>query len=172
MIAQKYRKREWQKWNNIYRCTQRAPFELCLRVLVSALFLIIFLLFTSLDTSGTQDTYLAPLGLDNFILAKNWSQDPLFLVTSFLSILSTSSEFSTGHAFYLFKLIFSVVTSFVLLSEGKISKKEKEEVKELKKIMIAQKQRKKSGKTRSISRGAHRERHLSCVYVCWFPPCS
>ena len=58
---------------------------------------------------------------------------------SFLSIFSMYSKFSTGHAFYLFKLIFSVVTSFVLLSEGKISKKEKEKVKESKKIMIAQK---------------------------------
>jgi len=50
-----------------------------------------------------------------------------------------SSEFSTGHAFHLFKLIFSVVTSFVLLSEEKISKKEKEQVKESQKTMIAQK---------------------------------
>ena len=57
-----------------------------------------------------------------FILAKNWSKDPLFVVTSFMSILSTSYEFSTGHTFHLFKLIFSMVTSFVLLSE-KISQK-------------------------------------------------
>jgi hypothetical protein len=56
-------------------------------------------------------------------LAKNWSQDPLFLVTSFSSILDPSSKFSTGHVFHLFKLKFSVVTSFVLLSEEKISKK-------------------------------------------------
>ena len=108
---------------------------LCLRVLISALFLIIFLMFTSLDTSGTWnvnrpatktstlDTNLASSGSKIFILAKNWSQDPLFVVTSFLSISSTSSEFSTGHAFHLFKLIFSMVTSFVLLSEEKISKK-------------------------------------------------
>ena len=41
---------------------------------------------------------------------------------NFLSILSTSSKFSTGHAFHLFKLIFSMVTSFVLLSEEKMSK--------------------------------------------------
>ena len=104
-------------------------------MLISALFLIIFLLFTSLDTSGTwnmnrpatktstRDTYSALPGLKNFISAKNWSQDPIFVVTSFLSILSTSSEFSTGHAYHLFKLIFSMVTSFVLLSEEKISKK-------------------------------------------------
>ena len=69
-------------------------------------------------------------GSKNFILAKNWSRDPLFVVISFLPILSTSFEFSTGHAFHLFKLIFSVVTSFVILSEEKISKKEKEKVKE------------------------------------------
>ena len=61
-------------------------------------------------------------GLDIFILVINWSQDPLFMVTSFLSFLSMSSEISTGHGFHLFGLIFSVVTSFVLLSEGKISK--------------------------------------------------
>ena len=104
-------------------------------MLIFALFLIIFLLFASLDTSGTwnmnrpatktstRDTYSALLGSDIFILAKNWSQDPIFMVTSFLSILSMSSEFSTGHAFHLFKLIFSMVSSLVLLSEEKISKK-------------------------------------------------
>ena len=73
--------------------------------------------------TSTRDTYLASLGLENFILAKNLSQDPIFVVTSFLSILSTSSEFSTGHAFHLFNLIFSMVTSFVLLSEEKYKKK-------------------------------------------------
>ena len=100
-----------------------------------ALFLIIFLLFTSLDTYGiwnvnmpatktsTRDTYSALSGLENFILAKNRSQDPIFVVTIFLSNLSTSSEFSTGHAFHLFKLIFSMVTTFMLLGEEKISKK-------------------------------------------------
>ena len=131
----KNREKEVQKWNNIQRSTQRAPFELCLRELISTLFLIIFLLFTSLDMHGTwninkpaaktstRGTQSASPGLENFILAKNWSQDTLFVVTSFLSILRTSSEFSTGHAFHLFKLIFSVVTSFVLLSEEKISKK-------------------------------------------------
>ena len=108
---------------------------LCLCVLISTLFLIIFLLFISLDTSDTQnmnrlatktstrDTYSALPGLKNFISGKNWSQDPIFVVTSFLSVLSTSSEFSTGHAYHLFELIFSLVTSFVLLSEEKISKK-------------------------------------------------
>ena len=98
----------------------------------SALFLIIFLLFTSLDTSGTwnvnrpatktstRDTFSALPGSENFILAQNWPQDPIFVVISFLSILSSSSEFSTGHAFHFFKLIFPVVTSFMLLSEEKI----------------------------------------------------
>ena len=106
-----------------------------------ALFLIIFLLFTSLDTSitwyvnrpatktSTLDTFSALPGSENFILAKNWSQDPLFVVTSFLSILGMSSEFSTGHAFHLFKLLFFVVTSFVLLSEEKISKDKKKKSK-------------------------------------------
>ena len=101
---------------------------------MTALFLIIFLLFTSLDTSGTwnmnrpatktstRDTYSALPGSKNFILAKNWSQDPIFVLTSFLSILSTSSEFSIGHAYHLIKLIFSMVTSFILLSEEKITK--------------------------------------------------
>ena len=73
--------------------------------------------------TSTRGTYLALPGSKNFISAKNWSQDPFFGVISFLSILSTSSEFSTGHAYHLFKLIFSMVTSFVLLSEEKISKK-------------------------------------------------
>ena len=94
------------------------PFELCLRVLVSALFLIIFLLFTSLDTSGTWNvnrlatktstwnTYSALSGSEKFILDKNLSQDPIFVVTSFLSILSSSSEFSTGHTFHQLKLIY------------------------------------------------------------------
>ena len=125
----KNREKEGQKWNNIQRSTQRPPFELCLGLLISALFLTIILLFASLDTSGTwnvnrlatktstRETYSALSGSENFILAKNWSQDPIFVVTSFLSILSMSSEFSTSHAFHLFKLIFSVVTSFQLLSE-------------------------------------------------------
>ena len=104
-------------------------------MLIFTLFLIIFLLFTSLDASGTwnvsrpatktstRDTYSALLGSKNFILAKNLSQDPIFLVISFLSILSMSSKFSTGHAFHLFEHLFFVVTSLVLLSEEKISKK-------------------------------------------------
>ena len=109
---------------------------------ISALFLIIYLLFAPLDTSGTwnmnrpatktstRDNYSALPGSKNFILAKNLSQDPIFVVTSFLSILSSSSKFSTGYAFHQFKLIFSVVTSFVLLSEEKISKNKKNKVQE------------------------------------------
>ena len=89
--------------------------------------------------TSTQDTYSALLGLKIFISAKNWSQDPIFMLTSFLPILSTSSEFSIGHAYDLFKLIFSTVISFVLLSEEKISKKEKEKVKESQKNNDSQK---------------------------------
>ena len=92
-------------------------------------------MFTPLDKSGTWnmnrpitktstwDTYSASSGLEKIILVKNWSQDPIFVVTSFLSILSTSSKFSIGHEFHLFKHIFSMVTSIVLLGEEKISKK-------------------------------------------------
>jgi len=154
-----------------------------LSVLIFALFLIIFLLFTSLDTFGIWnvnmpvtktriwDTYSALSGSQNFILAKNWSQDPIFVLTSFLLIFSTSSEFSTGCAFHLFKLIFSMVTSFLLLSEEKISKNKKKKSKNPKKQRQL-KNREERGKTGTISRGAHRERHLSCVCVCRFPPCS
>ena len=104
---------------------------------ISVRFLIMFLLFTSLDTSGTwnvnrpatktstRDTYLALSCSKIFILTKNRSQVPIFVVTTFLPNLSMSSKFSIGHAFHLFKLIFSVVTSFVVLSEEKISKKKK-----------------------------------------------
>ena len=111
-------------------------------MLIFTLFLIIFLLFTSLDTSGTwnmnrpatktstRDTYSALTCLKIFIFTKDRSQDPIFVVTIFLSNLSMSSEFSTGHAFLLFKLIFSVVSSFLLPSEEKISKKEKDKVKQ------------------------------------------
>ena len=120
-------------------------------MLISALFLIIFLMFTSLDTSGTwnvnrpatktstRDTYSALPCSKIFILTKNRPQDPIFVVTSFLSILSTSSEFSTGHAFHLFNLIFSVVTSFMHLSEEKYQKNKKKKSKNPKKTMIARK---------------------------------
>ena len=93
----------------------------------------------------TQDTYSASSGLEIFILAKNWGQDSLFMVIGFLSILSTSSKFSTGHAFHLFKHIFSMVTSFVLLSEEIISKKLKEKVIESQKNNNHQKIEKKEG---------------------------
>ena len=86
--------------------------------------------------TSTQDTYSALLGSKNFILVNNWSHDPIFVGTSFLSILSMYSEFSIGHAFHLFKLIFSVVTSFLLLSEEKYKK---EKVKESQKTTTAQK---------------------------------
>ena len=67
-------------------------------------------------------------------------------------------QISTGHVFHFFKLIFSVVTSFVLLSEGKISKKEKEKVEISKKTTIAQKTEKKErGERGIIFRGAYRE---------------
>ena len=120
--------------------------------------------------TSTRDTYLASLDSEIFILAKNWSQDPLFVVIGFLSILSTSSKFSTRHAFYLFKLIFSVVTSFVFLSEEKISKNKKS--KNPKNNDSPKIEKKESGKSGTISRGAHRERHLRCVRVGWFPRCS
>ena len=96
-------------------------------MLIFTLFLTIFLLFTSLDTSGiwnvnmpatktsTRDTYSALSGSKKIILAKNWSQDPIFVVISFLSILSMFFEFSTGHAFHLFKLIFFVTLLSTIL---------------------------------------------------------
>ena len=74
-------------------------------------------------------SYPTLLGSKNFVLAKHWSQDPLFVVISFLSILSMSSEFSIGHAFHLSNLIFSVVTSFMLLSEEKYQKNKKKKSK-------------------------------------------
>ena len=99
------------------------------------------------------------LGLENFILAKNWSQDPLFVVTSFLSILSISSEFSIGHAFHLFKLIFSMVTSFVLLSEEKYTKNKKKKSKNPKK----QRQPKNREKKRGTKVEQYLEEHIESV---------
>ena len=98
---------------------------------------------------STRDTYSALPGLKNFILAKNWSQDPIFVLTSFLLIFSTSSEFSTGCAFHLFKLIFSMVTSFLLLSEEKI-KKEKDKVKESQKSNDSPKEGREGKKRNNI----------------------
>ena len=98
-----------------------------MRALISALFLIILLRFALLNTSGTwnmntpttktstRDTYLASSGSEIFILAKNWSQDPLFVVIGFMLILNTSSEFSIGHAFQLFKLISALFLIIFLL---------------------------------------------------------
>jgi len=124
-------------------------------------------LFTSIDISGTwnvnrpttktstQDTFSAlPCSKKN--LAKKWSKDPIFLVTSFLSILSMFSEFSTGHGFHLFKLIFFVVTSLVLLSEEKISEKIKR-----KSQRIPKKQRHpKNGEERGAKVDQYLEEHI------------
>ena len=104
-------------------------------------------------------------GSENFILAKNWSQDPLFVVTSFLLILSTYSEISTSHVFHLFKLIFFVVTSFVLLSEG-------EKVKISQKNNDSRKNRKKRGAKEEQYLEEHIEKpKVSCVCVCCLVPC-
>ena len=89
--------------------------------------------------TSTRYTCSASSAMENFILAKNWSRDPLFLVTSFLSILSTSYEFSTGHGFHLFKLKFSMVTSFVVLSEEKYQRNKRKKSNNPKKILIDQK---------------------------------
>jgi hypothetical protein len=98
---------------------------------------------------------LALLGFENFILAKNCSQDLLFFVTSFSSILDPSSEYSTGHVFHFFKLKIYVVTSCVLLSEEKIKIKKSQRIS---KINDNQKIEKiKRGKSGTISRGAHRD---------------
>ena len=97
--------------------------------------------------TSTRDTYSALPGSEKFVLDKNWPQDLIFMVTSFLSILSSSSEFSTGHAYHLFKLIFSVVTSFLLLSEEKI-KKEEEKVKESQKSNDSPKRGKRGAKAK------------------------
>ena len=83
--------------------------------------------------------------MENFILVKNSSEDPIFVVTSFLSILSTSFEFSTDHAYHLFKLIFSMVTSFVLLSEEKISKNKKKRSKNSRKQRQPKNREKREG---------------------------
>ena len=79
------------------------------------------------------------------------------MVTSFLSILSMSSEFSTDHDFHLFRHIFSVVTYFVLLSEEKYQKIKRKSQRILKNNDSPKIEKKERGKTRTISRGAHRE---------------
>jgi hypothetical protein len=94
-------------------------------------------------------------------LVKNWSQDPLFLVISFSSILDPSSEISIGHAFYWFKLKFFVVTSCVLLSQEKISKFFLKKIESSQKNNDTPKNRKiERGKRGTIFRGAHREDSL------------
>ena len=86
---------------------------------------------------------------ENFKLVKKWSQDPFFVVTRFLSILSKFSENSTGHVFRLFRLIFSVVTSFLLLSKGKISKKYNKKVEISQKNKDSPKNKKRVGQKRN-----------------------
>jgi hypothetical protein len=97
-------------------------------------------------------------------LPKNGPEDRLSEPGRFLSIFGISSEIFTGYAFYLFKLKFFVVTSCVLLSQGKISKKLKEKVKSSQKNNDTQKNRKiERSKRGTIFRGAHSGRMLSCV---------
>ena len=83
------------------------------------------------------------------------------MVTSFLSILSMSSEFSIGHAFHLSNLIFSVVTSFVLLSDEKYQKIKRKSQRIPKDNDSPKIEKKERGKSETISREAHRERHVS-----------
>jgi hypothetical protein len=91
-------------------------------------------------------------GFAKFTLPKNGLEDRLSEPGRFLSIFGISSEISTGQAFYLFKLKFFVVTSCVLLSQGKISKKLKKKLKVPKKTMTPQKIEK--------LRGAKEEQYL------------
>jgi len=79
------------------------------------------------------------IGFKKFYFGKNWSRDPLFVVISFLPILSTSLEFSTGHAFHLFKLIFSVVTFLCSKMKKKYQRNKRKKSKNPKKILIDQK---------------------------------
>ena len=123
--------------------------------------------------TSTRYTCSASSGMENFILAKSWSQDPLFVVISFFSILTTSSEFSTGHAFHLFKLILFCGYFFCAPKWRKNIKKIKWKSQRIQKNNDSPKiEKKERGKGGTISRGAHREHHLSYVCVCWFPPCS
>ena len=111
-------------------------------------------------------------GSENFKLVKNWSQDHVFKVTRFLSILSKSSEISTGHVFLLFELIFSVVTSFVLLSKRKISKNKIKKSKFSKKTTTAQKIEKRGAKEEQYLKEHIEKAKVSCVSVCYLVPCS
>ena len=100
-----------------------------------------------------ESSVLGFVGFGEFIFPKNWSQDCLFEPGSFLSVLSTSSKFSTCHVFYLFKLKFSMVTSCVLLSQ---EKKEKVKVSQKNNDNL-KREKKESSKRGTISLGAHRD---------------
>jgi len=63
------------------------------------------------------------LWVRKFRISKCSSKIWVFTSWSFFSYFSQSSENSTGDVFHLFKLKFSLVTSLVLLSKRKISKK-------------------------------------------------
>jgi hypothetical protein len=107
-------------------------------------------------------------------LVKKWSQDPLFVVTRswFLSILIQFSENSIGHVFHLFELIFSVVTSFVLLSKVKYQKNKIKKSKFSKKNNDSPKNRKKRGAKEEQYLEEHIEdTKVSCVSVCCLVPC-
>ena len=101
---------------------------------MTALFLIIFLLFTSLDTAGTwnvnrsatktstRNTFSALPGLKKKFGQKVVIRSYFLGYKLFVNFGHVFRIF-TGHGFHLFMLIFSVVTSLVLLNEEKISKK-------------------------------------------------
>jgi len=113
-------------------------------VVISTLFLTIFLLFTSIDTSGTwnvnrsatktstRNTFSALPGLKKKFGQKVVIRSYFLGYKLFVNFGHVFGIF-TGHGFHLFKLIFYVVTSFVLLSEEKISKKKKKKSKNPKK---------------------------------------
>ena len=66
---------------------------------------------------------LVPLAGLKILDSPNLSPKFEFSPRDVFSHFSQFSENSTGHVFHLFKLKFSVVTSLVLLSKRKISKK-------------------------------------------------
>ena len=93
------------------------------------------------------------------------------MVTRSLSISSNFSENSTGHVFHLFRLIFFGVSSFVLLSKGKISKKYNKKVEISQKTTTAQKIEKKRGAKEEQYLEEHIEKtKVSCVSVCCLVP--
>ena len=77
-----------------------------------------------------------------------------------------SSEFSIGHTFHLFKLIFYVVTSFVLQSEEKYQKIKKKKSKNPKKRTIAQKYRKNGVAKVEQYLEVHIESAIWVVFAC------